>query len=169
MKTRFSLLGLALFLAINAFGAGDADLSAEAQRAYMRGDFELAKAKFEGILQADPSNRTAISYLKMIKSRGESGGVTMEKQLRAVTLEKVALNEADFGSALEFLKAKAAEAKVSVSFVVQPGVNRDQKVTLNLENIPFLEALRYLCNLGGASFVVEKHAVLIRPAAAQAQ
>jgi hypothetical protein len=37
---------------------------------------------------------------------------------------------------------------------------------LSLSNIPFLDALRYLCQLNDATYTVEPYAIVIKPASA---
>jgi hypothetical protein len=44
----------------------------------------------------------------------------------------------------------------------------ERKVTLNLSQIPFLDALRYLCELDNAVFKQEPYAIVITPVPADA-
>lgn len=142
--------------------------SSEGQRAYLSNDMETAKARFQQALALDPSNQTATGYLRMImaqeKKAGGPGGGELEKQLRALVLPEVKFKEATFAEALEYLKQMAAKQSVAVSIVVQPDVNREAKVTLNLANVPFTEALRYVCELVGTKYSIDRFAVVVKKA-----
>jgi hypothetical protein len=170
---------LALVLAIfhlHAFAQGAPDLMTEAQRAYLRGDTQAAKEKFQTILARDPGNQTAQNYLRMIEAleRSEGSGSQLAKQLESLILPKVELRDATFGSALEFLKQQAdklSQGKTKVNFVVSlpPDFVETKRVSLNLSNVPFTEAMRYLGDLVEVKFSVEKYAVLVKPKAASPQ
>ena len=91
----------------------------------------------------------------------------MEKQLKALILEKVDLKDATLGTAFQYLKQKAAKQsadKILVNFVVQlpPDFTTAQRVTLNLANIPFTEALHYLCEQVGVEYKIEKYAIIVK-------
>jgi len=169
MKTIASLLVVAF--AVTTAYANPQQLSSEAQRAYLAGDLATAKAKFQTVLEADPKNITAINYLRMIKTQeAQNGGSQLAKQLESLILPKVELKDASFSTALEYLKQRAADQKVAVSFVSQiPKETMDAtSVSLNLRDAPFTESLRYICQMAGAIFVVEKYAVVIKSAPADA-
>ena len=167
------LVGLLLICSEGAFAQSNQQLFNEAQRAYLSGDIGAAKQKFITVLQQDPTNIAAKNYLRMIVTQEKSdGGSQLESQLKAIVLPKVELREATFGVALDYLKQQAAkqtQGKVTVSFVVQlPTEFTDtQRVTLNLSAIPFTEALRYLCDLAGVEYRVDKYAVTIRKKSAE--
>ena len=156
-----------LCLATHVFAQTAAELSTEAQRAYVAGDLEVAKEKFKLALELQPGNVTARNYLRMIQVRqAQSGaGGELEKKVRGVKIESVKFQSATFREALDFLKQQAAKQSVPVSFVAElPPEMVAKPVTLNLTNVPLLEALRYLCESVGAHYTIEKYAVVIRPA-----
>ncbi len=145
------------------------ELSTVAQRAYLSGDVAKAKENFGLILQIDPKNKVAANYMRMIRTQEERSGQggALAKQLETLILPKVELKETSFPEALEALKQQAArvsEGKVAVSFVMQtsPEVAK-QTVTLNLANVPFTEVLKYVGELTGTKFDIEKFAVVVRP------
>lgn len=144
-------------------------LYTEAQRAYMAGDVETAKDKFKLVLEMNPKHTGAQGYLRMIvaQEKRSGGGGDLQKQLQTLVLPKVEFRDATFGSALEYLKQQAAKQsgdKVKVSFVVQlpAEFSETQKATLNLTNVPFIEALRYLCDQANVTFSIEKFAVVVK-------
>lgn len=165
---------LATFLVLEApirsLAADAGQLTSEGQRAYLRGDIETAKAKFQEALRLDPKNVAARNFLGTIRVQearaGTGGGNPLERQLKSLILPQVTFRQATFSSALEYLKQQADSQSVAVSFVSHlPAEKQNAPVTLNLNNVPFTEALRYLCDLIGARFVVDRYAVVIREAA----
>ena len=70
-------------------------------------------------LEIDPGNVTARNFLRTISAQEAKAGAggRLEKQLAGVVLDRVELREATFREALDFLKQKAAEKGVAVSFV----------------------------------------------------
>ena len=144
-------------------------LSAEAQRAYMTGDLKTAREKFQLILAADPQNVVAKHHLRMIavnEAKANASGASLQTKLRLLILPKVEFGNATLDSALEALRQQATKVsggKVAATFVIQPGVDASKPVTLHLENIPFLEALRYIGNLANVEFAVEQYAIVVKP------
>ncbi len=146
------------------------ELSTVAQRAYLSGDMKTAKEKFGQVIELDPANKVAANYLRMIRSQEERSGQggAFQKQLETLILPKVELRDATFAEALEVLRqqaTKASEGKVAVSFVSQvPAETAAKPVTLNLTNVPFTEVLKYVGQLTGTTFSVEKFAIVVKPA-----
>ena len=141
----------------------------EGQRAYAAGDLEGAKAKFSLVIGLEPQHQQARNYLKMIAAAETKSGRSgvLEKQLSALIIPKVEFREATFGTALNYLRTlaeKESEGKVKVSFVVQmpAAFVETQTVTLNVTNIPFTEVLRYLGDLAGVQFVIERYAIIVK-------
>jgi len=167
LQFSFSLL-LACVLGATAFAADVQKLMSEGQTAMIRGDIETAKAKFQMVNQLDPRNVPAIAYLRQIEAQEKQKGASpqQEKALSQLIIPKLEFREATFTAALDFLKRKATElsgGKQSVNFVVQVAPeSQNTPVTLNLQNIPFTEALRYIAELAGAKVEYQKFAIVIR-------
>jgi len=141
----------------------------EAQEAYIRGDIETAKQKFKIVLELDPHNLTAQNYLHTIEVQQKAsggGGAEQEKKLSTLILQRVQLKDASFDTALDYLKQLAGKQGQNVSFVVQvpSEVTDAKKVTLFLENIPFTEVLRYMGELTGFKFSIDKYAIVVKQA-----
>lgn len=141
----------------------------EAQRAYLAGDLRTAKEKLRLVLAMEPNHQSARSYLRMIAAQEAKAGTggELQQQLKSLVLPKVELRDATFGAALDYLKQlakKQTDGKIDPSFVVQlpDYFVKTKTVTLNLNNIPFTEALRYLGELAQVKFAVEKHAVVVK-------
>lgn len=166
------LVSLLLCFAASALpvSAQQSSLLSQAQRAYMAGDIATAKPLFEKILADDPQNVAARNYLKAILAAEaqEGPGVKMEQKFKALLLPKVEFKDASLDSVLDALRklaAKASGGKLEPNFVIQPGVDASSRVTLNLSNIPFLEALRYVGELVKTDFVVDRYAIVVKPKA----
>jgi hypothetical protein len=147
----------------------EAALMAQAQRAYLSGDYDTAKDLFGQVTDMDPHNMLAIQYLRNIRLKeAKAGGATpAQDPVQGLTLQKIAFKDATFSAALDYFKQEAAKSSVNVSFVSElPEPQMSHKVTLNLSNIPFLDALKYLCDLDGATYKQERYAIVIAPAAA---
>ena len=173
MKRSLVLLLLGCVVFTLPVFAQQSSLLSQAQRAYMAGDVATAKSLFEQIVAADPQNIAARNYLKAIaEAEVQAGpGAKMEKQLRSLILPKVEFKDATLDSTLDALRQQASKAsggKIEPNFVIQPGVNKDAPVTLRLNNIPFMEVLRYVGELVKADFVVDRYAIVVKPRAVAA-
>ncbi len=140
------------------------ELMNKAERAYVAHDYDTATELFIEVLQVDPQNTHAIAFLRKIRL-SEAGMPSPGKDsIEGLVIPKIEFKDATFSAALDFLKQQAALQSVTVSFVPQlPAPQMDHRVTLSLSNVPFLDALRYLCELNGAVFKVERYAIVISP------
>ncbi len=138
---------------------------AQAQRAYLAGDYDTAKDLFAQVLELDPQNNVAIQFLRRIKL-AEAGQAPTPAQdpLKQLLLPKLNFKNATFSAALDYLKQEAAKQSVTVSFVPQlPDAQLQHPITLSLGQIPFLDALTYVCQLDGAVYKVDPYAIVITP------
>ncbi len=136
----------------------------QAQQAYLSRDYDTAVQLFGEVLELDPQNIHAIQYLRMIRATLASQPPAPKDPTSGLMLPKVELKDATFSSALDFLKQEAAKQGVTVSFVSElPPAQAQEKVTLSLSNIPFLDALRYLCQLDNATYDLQRYAIVISP------
>jgi hypothetical protein len=176
MKARplFLTFVAAVVFAGGAFGESAQQLLTAAQVAYQKGDYEAAKRDFEMVLRIDPRNTTANGFMRLINAQQakDGGGAATEKALAQLIVPQIQFKDATLGSALEFMKKKAAElsgGKQAVNFVVQPGIDQTGTVvTVNLTNIPFTEALRYVGELANITFQYQKYAIVVKPRGAVA-
>lgn len=170
---RLSLLVASLLMLSSLVGLADPDvptLMGQAQRAYIAGDYDTSRELFGEVLQINPQNVHAIQFLRLIRLKQAGQAPTPAADpIQALILPKIEFKDASFSSALDFFKQKAADQGVTVSFVPQlPAPQMDHTVTLSLTNIPFLDALNYLCQLNHASYKIEPYAIVIRPVSADA-
>ena len=163
------LLLCALMPVMTLADAAETSLMAQAQRAYVAGDCDTATELFSEVLQLNPQNTLAIGYLRSIRVREAGAPPRASDPLKTLMLPKIELKDATFSAALDFFKQAAAQQSVTVSFVSQlPAAQMERTVTLSLGQIPFLDALHYLCGLNGADYKVERYAILIVPLATTA-
>ena len=148
-----------------------AQLYSEGQRAFIGGDIAGAKRMFQRVLELVPGHLGARNYLATIAERerregtGESAAIT---QLRALILPSVDFRQVSLSSAIEFLRqeaAKASEGRVKPNLILKypPGQADSIPVTISLSGIPFLEALRYVCEVAGATCTAERFGLIIAP------
>lgn len=147
----------------------------EGQAAFVSGDYAKAKAAFQMVYSIDPRNLTAINFLKRIKvAEGSQPKYTDQQQsLAGVIIPQIQFRDATVGAAFDFLK-KAVEkqtgGKQAANFVLQLPAEQvnTQTVTLNLTNVPFTEAVRYLAELVNATVSYDRYAIMIKPKSAAA-
>lgn len=179
MKLLPTLLFAGLVLSTpSLFAAGESlqQIMTDAQTAYLQGDLATAKKNFEMVVQVDPKNQVARNYLRMIQTQQAAApkGNAIEKQLSTVILPKVDFREASIGSVFDFLRQqvpKVSNNKASVNFVLQvPDTTlQQQQVSLQLTNVPFTVALKYLCDLAELSAEYQQYAIKITPRGAGAK
>ena len=92
--------------------------------------------------------------------------VALNKRLQSLVIPQVKLSEASFDSAVEYLRQRAeissgTGTKLNVVMLVPPEVCQSRKITLDLENIPFFEALRYVCDQANIDFNVEHFGIVV--------
>lgn len=168
LKTIFPV-AVAVICTASALAQTPAELVTQAQRAYIGGDYETARAKFEAVLKADPNHGLAKNYLRLINAQAKKSKPNQApKPLADLVLPHIDFKDASFSSVLTYLKTKAAELsqdKVKVNFVVQlgEGVADSKMVSLSLNNVPFTECLRYVGDLVDVSFTYEQYAIVVRP------
>jgi hypothetical protein len=138
--------------------------------AFQRGDLATAKRNFEIVVQLDPKNQVAQNYLRMVQTQLAAApkGNAIEKQLSSVVLPKVDFRDASVGSVFDYLRQqvpKLTKDKMGVSFVLQvpADVLQNKTISLQLSNVPFPVALKYVCDLAEMQAVYEQYAIRITP------
>ena len=164
-----SVVFAALTLLVVDSGAAEpvTELLTEAQTAYLRGDIDSAKAKFESVIRLDPKNTVAIGYLRQIKMKEAEKGGGAERNLAKLIVPSVQFREAQLSAVLEALRqqaSKLSEGKQVVNFVVQlPEEQAKTAITLSLSQVPFTEVLKYIGALANVTFTYDKYAIMVRP------
>lgn len=153
-------------LALTSVSAQQSDMMAEAVRAYNTGDYVTAKSLFQSLVSLNPRNDAAKKYLAQIVIK-EKSGPSMENRLKQMILPKV-----------DFQNTTPREAMTYVSQQVNKNIKDNQKlnivwlvpanmevpsVTLNLQNTPANEVLRYIAEMAGLKLDYEEYALKVTP------
>lgn len=148
---------------------GVPELMAQGQRAYLQGDYQAAKEAFGEVVLADPTNTHAIQFLRAIKLKESQMAPSNNDAIKTLVLPSVQFKDATFTTAIDYLRQQAALKSVKVSIVSQLSQPQmENKITLNLSDVPWVEALRYACTLNNAVYRMDQYAIVIMPAPAPA-
>jgi hypothetical protein len=166
-----SLIILASILTFTAFAQETQTLLAEAQRDYIRGDRKTAKEKFTLVSKAEPNNRIAANYLRIIaaeeKKQGGDDAAVLRLRLDKTIIDRIDFRDASVGDALDFLGKKIAAVSPAGNKVniVQQLTEEEKltRVTLTLHNVPASEALKYIGQIANLTVSYEQFAVVVKP------
>ena len=96
----------------------------------------------------------------------------LNAKLNRIILPRVQFSGASIEEAVEYLHAKSREFdtlnKTGVQFMLRPGGTKPGRISLDLKDVPLIEALRYCTELAGLTYKVEPYAVTIADATAEA-
>ncbi len=106
----------------------------------------------------ETSVREAIEFLKQ-RSRDLDSTAASPQDKRGVNIVLKLASPVP----VQVVPADPNAAPVTTDVAAPQGGNADTKVTLNLSNVPLIEALRYLTDLAGLKYKVEPYAVSIVP------
>jgi beta-lactamase regulating signal transducer with metallopeptidase domain len=93
------------------------------------------------------------------------------RKLERIVLPQVQFSGATLKDAVDFLEVQSHELDTletnpklrGVQFLLRQGTGADATLSLDLKQVPLMEALRYVTELAGVKFRVEPYAVLIEP------
>jgi hypothetical protein len=95
-------------------------------------------------------------------------GIQVDARVSGVMIPEVHIKQASLSAALDMLRQRVAEhtgGAAAVNFVVQePEELQARPISLELSNVPFFAALRYVCYQAEAKFTVDKYAIVVSPA-----
>lgn len=146
--------------------ADNTELQANAIRAFTAGDYKTAKILFQSLKSMDASNKAATNYLNIIARKEAAQGATIESALRRIVIDQVNLKDVSAREAVEYVSQKvraASKGKQVMNVVWMVPENLNPPVSLQLQNLPATEALRYILETSRLSASYEAHAVTIRP------
>ena len=107
-------------------------------------------------------NEPAASMPDLQASKAE----LIKQKLESLIIPDLQFTDVTLEEAIEFLRVKSRDLDTSkegtkgVNFIVRGGP-ATSKITLNLKDVPMIEALRYIGELGGAKLRIEPHAVIV--------
>jgi hypothetical protein len=179
MKNRLLVLTLTSLLAFAVFTPGTIAQQQtqtktaafhynKGRTAFINGRLAEAQQEFSKALGIDPNHAPSIAMMRRVSNAMPKGNAQLLKY-KSLIIPKVSFNDATFQSVLDFLREQAVELsgkQIQPNFVVQaadPKKLRNKRITLNLENVPFLEVLRYACGIAQAQFDVQQYAIVVKP------
>lgn len=151
-------------LALSSVSAQQADLMSEAVRAYQTGDYVTAKSLFQSLVSLNPRNTAAKNYLGMIAQK-EKSGPGIETRLKQISLPKVDFQETTPREAMTYVSQQVNKTieggqKLNIVWLVPADVTVPA-VTLNLQNTPANEVLRYIAEMAGLKLDYEEYALKV--------
>ena len=187
MKTRWGLSLAALLVAAVVQAATNTAILTEDQlgelyiKAFTRlsvGQYDAADEAARQLRTQLPNEPKVIQLQRQIELARKGGARAqadhqLEQQLAQIIVPKVDFRQADPAAVIDWLRAESAKltadkAPVNLVWMVPVGTKLPP-VTLNLENIPLLDLLRYTTQAARLKLRVEQHAAVISlppPAAA---
>ena len=172
MKTFLALAVCLIVFVGHAPAQTASQLYTEATQTYEASDAATAKQKLRLALEVDKNFRPAALLLAKITAEerqagAQPSGASIQSLQRVMV--PVDLQNTDLQTAIEILRQRVAEksaGRVAVNFVLRlPPELASKKVTLHLDHVPAIEAMRYLGSVAGVDFKVEPYAVTVTPAA----
>jgi hypothetical protein len=113
----------------------------------------------------------ALAFSGVLFAQSSAETPTIQQKLEKIIMPTVSFQNATIQQALEYLRVKSRDldttsddpAQKGVSFVVKMNGAAPAPISLDLKNVPLLEALRYCTELAGMKYRVESHAVMVAP------
>ena len=123
--------------------------------------------------EATASQKLDLSY--MLDSKPiDSQTSAITTKLRSIILTTIQFKDAKVEDAVEFLRVKSRQLDTTTSDPAQKGVSillrqppaAPATISLNLKNVPLIEALRQVADRAGLNYTIEPHAVVLGVASA---
>ena len=101
----------------------------------------------------------------------KDGAIYLQTKLNTIVIPRVQFTDARVDEAIEFLRIKSKDLDVfetdpelkGVNIILKADPESAPRISLDLQNVPLVEALRYVTELAGMKFKVEPYAVLVVP------
>ncbi len=164
-------LAVAFFLAIPGVVRLVAQESNEfyeaAVQLYEAGEITSALEQVEYALKVEPRHAGAQALRRSILVRHGGMGelIAQQRRIESILIPEVKFHAVSFTTALAYLREQtkiATTGQYEPNFVVRSDQDLDSvKVNLELRNVPLSDALRYLCELAGVRYRLDRHAILI--------
>ncbi len=111
----------------------------------------------------------ALAFSGVLFAQSSAEAPTVQQKLEKIIFPTVSFQNATIQQALEYLRVKSRDldtisedpGQKGVSFVVKMDGTTPAPISLDLKNVPLLEALRYCTELSGMKYRIEAHAVMV--------
>jgi hypothetical protein len=143
------------------------DLFAETVMLASVGFYDEAEQRCQRLLAQKPSDPVVRKLLEGIQAKRNKGDAAADfkRKLTEMIVPEVNFRQTGPIEAIEFLRnesKKLSKDKRAVNIVwLVPAETKLSPVTLHLEKIPLLEAIRYTAQAAGADLRIEPHAIVI--------
>lgn len=117
--------------------------------------------------EAQASKMMRFGYLQSAKSGAPAQQSPLHSKLQSIILPQVQFSGATLEDAIEFFRVKSRALDTSEPEVSKRGVNIVLKdnfggtISLDLKNVPLMEALKYTTSLAGLDYQIEGNAVIL--------
>ena len=130
-----------------------------------KGLYAEAEVRLKRLVEVHPNDPTVTEFLRLVQLKLHNPSESLTKKLTAIVFPTVQFRAANPLDVIEYLRhesGKLAADKAEVNFVWQvPADVPLSPLTLNLENVPLSDVLRYVTQLTGLRYRVEPYAVVI--------
>lgn len=137
----------------------------EAKRSYDAGKLADAEQQAQFVLGTYPHYAPAVTLLKMIRRADDGTSGQIGRKLDRIIIPRVNFRDALVESALDFLRDETRRLdpeKKGVNIVPNiPDDIKKRKITLDLVDVSAADLLRYIAEVGGFRYRIERSAVLI--------
>jgi hypothetical protein len=143
-----------------------AQLYRQAREAFQRNNLLEAEQLAKSALEKDSAHAPTRSLLYQISQKKPRGNA-MLRVYSTMIIPEVRFEEATLESALEFLRQYAEKASggahVPNFVMVLPPEMKQKTFSLRLNSVPFIDTLRYVCELTETQYNIEQHGIRITP------
>jgi len=171
MKTTISLLLTILTFTLSApaeekKGLTLSDALKKGRSAFHKGNYKDAKKYFSLIQKHKPGHESSRNYLAQIKviEQERGGNPSLESKMKQIKIPKIAFNEATLREAIDYMVQTTATENFRANIILKiPPAKANQRINLQLSNVPFSYALKTAGSLAGVKFTYQEHAILGTP------
>jgi hypothetical protein len=143
-------------------------MTRQAEAQYKAGNLEEAERLVRLAIAKDPGNQNAYNLLRQIQEqRDETVGKEIRDKLRNIILDEINFTATPLDAILDYLSDESqrlAADRTAINFVLKaPDDYKSARITLKMKKTPMLDVLKYICDLGGASFLIDDAKVTVIP------
>jgi hypothetical protein len=144
------------------------EMTRQAEAQYKAGNLEEAERLVRLAIAKDPGNQNAYNLLRQIQEqRDETVGKEIRDKLRNIILDEINFTATPLDAILDYLSDESqrlAADRTAINFVLKaPDDYKSARITLKMKKTPMLDVLKYICDLGGASFLIDDAKVTVIP------
>jgi hypothetical protein len=145
-----------------------AEMTRQADAQFKAGNFDEADRLLRLAIAKDPGNQAAYNLLRQVQEqRDETVGKAVRDKLRSIVLDEINFTATPLDAILEYLSDESqrlAADRSAINFVLKaPDDYKSARITLKMKKTPMLDVLKYVCDLGGASFLIDDAKVTVIP------